>query len=130
MAAAWSLHHYQPQQHGQAVSPEQQLADPQLWRQCSPDSLLLAVEGGVLQRADGGLYCFAWVAAQLAGGGACHRCQAQLSPPQAAPSFVSWRLADSLLWLICCVQARSALPAQRSSCCPAVWQSLCLVAWS
>lgn len=80
MAAAWSLHHHpRPQQkHGQDL-PEQQPADPELWRQCSPDSLLLAVEGGVLRRGDGGLYCFAWVAAQLAGGGA-------LAKPAGCPS--------------------------------------------
>jgi hypothetical protein len=36
---------------------------------CHSESLLMAIEGGVLQRACGGLYCFAWAAVQLAGGG-------------------------------------------------------------
>lgn len=130
MAAAWrSLHHHRPQQqqHGQDL-PEQQPADPELWRQCSPDSLLLAVEGGVLRRGDGGLYCFAWVAAQLAGGGALIT-PAMSPPPQTAPVFaVSARLTpcSGLRHL----QAESARPAQRSFCCPAVWQSLYLGACS
>lgn len=84
MAAAWSLHHHRPQQHGQDL-PEQQPPDPELWRQCLPDSLLLAVEGGILRRGDGGLYCFAWVAAQLAGGGVLST--PSMSPPQAEPVF-------------------------------------------
>lgn len=56
----------QQQQQQQSLQP----AASDIVRQCTPDSLLLAVEGGVLQRDGGDLYCFAWAAAQLAGGGA------------------------------------------------------------
>lgn len=81
MSAAWRLHHRQnkaaQQQHQQTHIQEQLLqpAAAQLLLQCAPDSLLLAVEGGVLQRGNGDLWCFAWAAAQLAGGGACVRKQ-------------------------------------------------------
>jgi hypothetical protein len=70
MADSWQQH-YQQQQ---AAQQQQQLqpAASELLYHCAPDSLLLAVEGGVLQRGSGELYCFAWAAAQLAGGGAQH----------------------------------------------------------
>jgi hypothetical protein len=65
MADSWQQH-YQQQQTGQ--QQHLQPAASQLCH-CAPDSLLMAVEGGVLQRGSGDMYCFAWAAAQLAGGG-------------------------------------------------------------
>jgi hypothetical protein len=37
---------------------------------CAPDSLLMAVEGGVLLRDGQDLYCMAWAAARRGAGGA------------------------------------------------------------
>jgi len=68
MATAWQQQQQQHDDQQQKRHLEwQQEAAPQLLY-CSADSLLLAVEGGVMQRGKD-LYCFAWAATQLAGGG-------------------------------------------------------------
>lgn len=80
LAAAWQQQHNQPhrqQQQQQCVMHDsQQLRQPAAPSQglvhCAPESLLMAIEGGVLRRRCGGLYCFAWAAVQLAGGGEQH----------------------------------------------------------